>query len=210
MEDMESPVAALGLAIDGSGDPSEPCIASGPLTGLQLALKSGLGAERSTTDAPPGILLARQRAVLAASRTMCSSLSTEGWVSQPLEGEWAPVEIIAHLRDVERDVNLPRLHAILAQDDPHLTAYDTDLWAEERSYISQDGPRVLEEYSQARMETIDLLAGLGPAAWNRPARHTLLGPTTLHELMKISTDHDWLHMAQLRETLKALEPQSAN
>jgi len=57
------------------------------------------------------------------------------------------------------------------------------------------------------METIARLSALDLNAWERAARHTLLGPTTLHELMKIATEHDWLHMAQLRETLEALEIQ---
>jgi hypothetical protein len=54
------------------------------------------------------------------------------------------------------------------------------------------------------MKLINTLEGIKPEDWNRPARHALIGPTTLRELMKIATEHDWLHMAQLRETLDAL------
>ena len=102
------------------------------------------------------------------------------------------------------EVNLPRLEAILSRNEPHLTAYDTDRWAEERAYIQQDGQTVLQEFSQARTKLVETLTALEPEAWSRAARHALIGPTTLAELMKIAAEHDWLHMAQLCETLNAL------
>ncbi len=204
---VDNQAAALGLAVDRAGEIPDPCIASGPLTGLPLVLKSGLAAEETLKSAPTHILLARLRAVLAATLEACADLPAGAWRSRPVENEWAPVEIVAHLRDVEREVNLPRLEAVLSRNDPHLPAFDTDRWASERAYLEQDGPETLDDFSQARMETIARLSALDLNAWERAARHTLLGPTTLHELMKIATEHDWLHMAQLRETLEALEIQ---
>jgi len=201
----EDPASALGLGVRYSADKTAPCIMNGPLKDLPAALTDGMaGAQLST--APPHILLARLRAALAATLGSCLALDGEAWDARPQTEEWALVEILAHLRDVEREVNLPRLELILNEDNPHLPAYDTDRWAEERHYRSLHGPRVLDEFTEARMRTVTRLASLGTAAWARPARHTLLGPTTLHELMKIVTEHDWLHMAQIRKTLEQVAP----
>jgi HAD superfamily hydrolase (TIGR01549 family) len=199
---------ALDLATEEGTGKSSSDLPSGPLADLPSILRSLTVNEVLETGFSPRNLLARLRAALAATLTSCSALSTAAWVSRPIEGEWATVEIIAHLRDVEREVNLPRLEAILSRNQPHLTAYDTDRWAEERAYIGQDGQTVLQEFSRARMKLIDTLESIKPEDWNRPARHALIGPTTLRELMKIATEHDWLHMAQLRETLDALSPLS--
>jgi len=205
----ETPVAALGLTVGTAGAGQNPCVMSGPLAGLQFALTSSIFSGDASELAAPRILLARLRAALAATLNATADLPADGWTSRPAEGEWAPVEIIAHLRDVELEVNRPRLQAVLTGDDPHLPAYDTDRWATERAYLEQDGPAVLEAFTQARMDTIEALSALDMQSWERPARHTLLGPTTLRELMKIASEHDWLHMAQLRETLETLRKQRA-
>jgi hypothetical protein len=37
--------------------------------------------------------------------------------------------------------------------------------------------------------------------WRLPARHALFGPTTLTELVSLATDHDLVHLSQLRSAL---------
>ena len=37
-------------------------------------------------------------------------------------------EIICHLRDVEREVNLPRIRRVLAEQNPFLVGEVTDVW----------------------------------------------------------------------------------
>jgi FMN phosphatase YigB (HAD superfamily) len=185
-------------------------LGSGSLFDLQSALDPNPARQNKGPEVPPRILLARLRAVLAATLSFLTGLDEVLWTRPPDENEWAPVEIIAHLRDVEREVNLPRIEKILAEDGPHLTAYDTDRWAAERRYIEQDGAQALKAFCAARIEIIDSLAALQPQEWQKAARHTLLGPTSLYELVKIASDHDWLHMAQLRATLAAVGRQSAS
>ena len=134
---------------------------------------------------------------------MASKISIDDWTQRPIKHEWAPVEIVCHLRDVEASINLPRVKKILSEDSPHLKAFETHLWAEERGYIRQSGPDALQAFTRARMEIIQLLDSIDEAAWERSATHSIFGPTTLRELMTIALEHDTLHLSQTRETLAA-------
>ncbi|HSO26962.1 MAG TPA: DinB family protein, partial [Anaerolineales bacterium] len=144
-------------------------------------------------------------AVLCATPAVCDyfgrRLSPEAWRIRPAPGEWAPVEILAHLRDVEAEVNLPRIEKILSRDNPFLAGMDTDPWAESRQYIDQDGPQALQDFIAARMRVLALLRALEPQDWSRQARHAILGPTKLSELINIGASHDRLHIRQLHQTL---------
>jgi hypothetical protein len=93
------------------------------------------------------------------------------------------------------------VRTILSDADPHLSSFDTDVWAEERDYICQSGPDALSAFIEGRQETISILEEIDAEDWTRPARHSLFGPTTLIEVMNIAAEHDLLHLAQLRSTL---------
>jgi HAD superfamily hydrolase (TIGR01549 family) len=120
---------------------------------------------------------------------------------RPAEGEWSPGEVLCHLRDVEREVFLPRLQKVTQEDNPFLSGRDTDQWAEERRYIEQDGLQALQDFTQTRMEQLALLEELKPEEWSRSARHAIFGPTRLHELVNITAGHDRLHIRQVYRSL---------
>ncbi|RME91351.1 MAG: HAD family hydrolase, partial [Anaerolineae bacterium] len=104
------------------------------------------------------------RAVLlstpAALRGLLNNLPLQKWRHCPSPNEWCPLEIICHLRDVEREVNLPRLQRVLSEENPFIAGIDTDPWAKEREYLRQDGPAALQEFTTARRQTLSLLADL--------------------------------------------------
>src|SRR3989304_5167623 len=83
----------------------------------------------------------------------------------PLAGEHPPArgrrpgpeegsagEILCHRRDVELEVNLPRLQRILTEQDPFLSAVDPDRWAEPRGDRPQAGAGGPARVTQPRME----------------------------------------------------------
>jgi FMN phosphatase YigB (HAD superfamily) len=137
---------------------------------------------------------------LAETAGLLADLPEAAWCCRPAAGEWSLVEIACHLRDVDHEVNLPRLQAVAENDNPFLPGADTDPWAVERCYQTQAGPQALAEWVEARRQTYTFLASLPEAAWRRPARHALLGNTTLAELVGWILDHDRIHLAQLRAT----------
>ena len=146
----------------------------------------------------------------AALSSMLAPLPAEQWQRRPHPEGWCLTEILCHLRDVEREINLPRLKAILRQDTPFIVGVDSDAWAVERDYRSQDGPAALDDFLQARRETLAQLDALHAKDWQRPAQHAIFGPTTLHELFEIIARHERLHMRQVHQTLNKLTAPGAD
>jgi FMN phosphatase YigB (HAD superfamily) len=146
-------------------------------------------------------ILAALRATPASLDTLTNSLPPEAWLKAPAPGEWCLTEILCHLRDVEAEINLPRLKKLLAEDNPFLAGVASDAWAGERQYAQQDGDEALTAFTETRKKTLDLL-NRDPALWARPARHSFYGPTTVRELFGIAADHDRVHIQQTWKTIQ--------
>ena len=162
--------------------------------------KTGPENLRLTFDTPTAIL-ACLRSTPAALDTLTNSLSVEAWSRLPAPGEWCLTEVICHLRDVEREVNLPRIRQVLAEENPFLPGIVTDVWVKERKSAREDGRQALAEFLAVRKQTLGLFEGL-QAEWSRPARHAIFGPTTLKELAGFMTGHDRAHIQQVWKTIK--------
>lgn len=124
------------------------------------------------------------------------------WQAKPGQDDWAITEIICHLRDVDREVNLPRIQRLLNIDNPFIEGADTDPWAKTRNYLEQDGPLALKDFVAARIEILNKLIEMPEAAWQRPARHAIFGPTNLEEICRIIAEHDRLHIRQISSLLQ--------
>lgn len=145
----------------------------------------------------PSALLAILRSTPAALRSLYQRISPTAWDQRPLPAEWSPNEILCHLRDVECEVNLPRLEKVIHENNPFIPGQDTDPWAVERHYIQQDGALAMDSFYISRMQMINMLSYLAENDWQRPARHAIFGPTSLQELVSIMAGHDQLHIQQL-------------
>jgi FMN phosphatase YigB (HAD superfamily) len=149
-------------------------------------------------------LLAVLQSTPAALMALTSGLTANTWMQPPRAGEWCLIEIMCHLRDVEVEVNLPRLQNVLRETNPFLPGKDTDPWAVERQYARQDGQAALTDFVKARRQLLELLSGITAVDWDRPARHAIFGPTRLEELVSIIVGHDRLHVQQVFQTLNAI------
>jgi FMN phosphatase YigB (HAD superfamily) len=150
----------------------------------------------------PDALLAILYSTPAALDSLCRDLPEPAWSIQPQTGEWGLTEIACHLRDVEQEVNLPRLRRLLNESNPFISGEDTDPWAEARGYRYQDGLQALRQLIAARMELVALLESMPSDCWQAPARHAIFGPTTLQEIVSILAAHDRLHIQQVHQVLK--------
>jgi HAD superfamily hydrolase (TIGR01549 family) len=149
----------------------------------------------------PESLLSILRSTPAIFNTYTVDLYPADWLTEPRPGEWSLTEIICHLRDVDSDVNLPRLRKILDGSNPFLPGIDTDQWAEERLYYCQDGLSARNDFTGNRIELVNILGSLDLADWELAARHAIFGPTHLKELVGIIAGHDRLHVRQAYQTL---------
>jgi FMN phosphatase YigB (HAD superfamily) len=153
-----------------------------------------------TTKAVPSIL-AKLRGTAATIDTLVRNLDQEFWDKKFSETEWNITEIICHLRDVDRDVNLPRIHTILSEPQPFIAGIETDRWATERDYIHQNGHSALRTFLQSRQEIISCLEITGDDKWQNGFRHTIFGPSTLKELFEFTISHDNNHIRQIMTLL---------
>jgi len=143
-------------------------------------------------------LLAILRSTPAA---LTSLLASEALTSRPSADEWSVTEILCHMRDVEQEVDIPRIQTILNEDEPFIPAQLPDEWAKTREYNKQDGLSALRDFTTARIQTLEMLGNLAPAQWSRKARHAIFGPTTLRELVGFNAEHDRLHIQQVWKNL---------
>jgi FMN phosphatase YigB (HAD superfamily) len=199
------PTQAAGLPVFWVRKPGEvsaepACVPQGTLESFRGWLEQVAPQALKVTFDSPQALLANLRSTPAALATLTASLSQAAWTHIPAPGEWCLTEIICHLRDMEREVNLPRIRKVLAEQNPFLVGEATDVWVKERRYADQDGRQALAEFTAARKQTLGLLDGL-VAEWSRPARHALFGPTTLQELLGFAAGHDRAHVQQVWKTL---------
>jgi hypothetical protein len=120
----------------------------------------------------------------------------------PAPGKWSIVEIVCHLRDMERDAYLARYRRLLAEDDPLLPDIDGDALALESDYLSQDLSSAFEEWKRLREETLRLIDGDPPltdAQWSRGGVHEGLGPLTMEGYLKRQAiGNDTAHYGQIR------------
>ncbi len=145
----------------------------------------------------PAALMAVLRSTPAALNSLCQPLDASQLAGRPKADGWSPGEILCHLRDVDTEVNLPRIKKFLREDNPFLPGEDTDRWADERDYLHQDGKRALQHFNTIRQSILRSLEAISAADWERSARHAIFGPTLLKELIAIIAGHDQVHIRQM-------------
>jgi FMN phosphatase YigB (HAD superfamily) len=154
----------------------------------------------------PAALIARFEGQLAALLSGLRRVGEEA-LRRPLAGGGlAPLQVVCHLRDVDREVNLPRLKMFLEKDDPFLSSVDTDKWISERDYIHEEPQQAVRGFIAARKDVTVALRGLSAAEWRRKARHSLLGPITLGDWIAVLAEHDLRHIAPVVAPLGARSP----
>ncbi len=149
-------------------------------------------------------VIANLSGVAAAFDTLGRNLPDPYWTKKPNPNEWCLAEIMCHLRDVEAEVNLPRLQKVISEINPFIPGKDTDPWANERQYILQDCLEARDSFIASRIELLSILHNLELDKWQRPARHAILGPTHIQELAGIIASHDRLHIQQAHQVIKTL------
>jgi hypothetical protein len=92
---------------------------------------------------------------------------------RPAAGEWAIIEVVAHLADTEQRA-LGRVRRMLAEDSPLLEPFDQEALAVQRHDLDLDLEAELDRLEQLRGQHLAVLEALDGAGWqrHRPARGT--------------------------------------
>lgn len=144
--------------------------------------------------------LARLPAVLDG---MLADLDAADWRARPIAGEWAPVEIVCHLRDEEVEDFGARIRVVLDGSGP-FTPIDPQGWVEARRYRDTDPRQALEALRERRMATVAFLGTIPHGGLASGVEHPRLGRLTGVDLLVAWVAHDRLHVAQLSSTLARL------
>lgn len=196
-------IPVFWLKSAGQTSPEAEGIPQGTLADLKIFLETTEIAALKANLTSPSALIAALHAAPALIHHLTRITPREKWTLRPAPGEWAFNEILCHLRDVDTEVNLPRIEAVLSGQNPIVAGQNTDPWAEERRYLEQDGLAAFREFVSARARLVEKLKSLSSEEWSRPARHTIFGPTHLRELAGFMVEHDRAHFQQARETVSA-------
>lgn len=169
----------------------------GILPWLEKIEKSAAFSAAGTSSA----LLSSLRGGAAAIDAIVREAPAEKWNVRQSDSEWCITEILCHLRDLDREINLERITTILREDQPFIAGIESDRWAVERDYLHQDGKSALVDFIAARQAIVDRLEQASPEDWERVIRHSIFGPTTLKELVRFMVSHDGNHIKQIKNQL---------
>lgn len=121
----------------------------------------------------------------------------------PGEHEWSARDIICHLRDHEAQ-DRRRLQATLDGDNPFLQA-NTNPWEQVEVYRRVSFREALQTFAAERARTVKWLNSLPAAAWKRPARDAIFGPTCFEEIVRFIAEHDQTHLRQMSAAIDYAE-----
>ena len=177
-----------------------------PSPGLSLTLfVPTLWYPRAMTVAPdPLALLADARRELARLPVIVPAL-LDGldhalWRARPAPDEWAPVEIVCHLRDEEVEDFGARVRVILNGGDA-FERIDPPRWAIERRYREAEPERALAALLERRAASLEFLGRVEASRLERAIEPPQLGRMSGLDLVAAWVTHDRLHLAQLAATL---------
>ncbi len=195
---------------DSAGNDIAPARALG-LCAWQVSGTGGLGKILDALQQPnwahqpgprqlrPSMLEPQYRGNLGALYGLLEDMPPQRWQQRPDPAEWSILQILCHLWQAETQVHQARLRLILAEDNAFIAAQPPP--GPHIPPCADEDYTVLARFRRARAATMDLLAGLEPADWQRPARHSIFGLTNLLEMAYFTAQHDRLHITQLCQTL---------
>jgi hypothetical protein len=140
------------------------------------------------------------RATPVVVRALVAGIDDAQLRRRPAPGEWAIIEVVAHLADTEERA-LARVRRMLAEGTPVLEPFDQEALARQRHYLDLNLEGELARLEQLRGQHLDLLEGLDGSGWERTGRHGEHGRMSveLYETHVAAEEVD--HLAQIARLL---------
>jgi hypothetical protein len=113
----------------------------------------------------------------------------ESWEGIPSE-EFSAIEQICHLRDIEIVGYQVRLQQVASENNPVLVSIDGYELAENRKYHQQNLDDVLDEFRQARLQTIELIKSFSENDFTQKGFFEDYGEVNLRSLIFYLRSHD--------------------
>jgi hypothetical protein len=134
---------------------------------------------------------------------LLTDLDDTMWRARPLPNEWAPVEIICHLRDEEAEDFGARVR-VTVEGGTAFVPIDPEKWAVARRYRADDPHAALALLKQRRVENLAFLATVDAKRLATEVELRGAGRLSGLDLIAAWVTHDRLHVTQLVATLARL------
>jgi hypothetical protein len=125
-------------------------------------------------------------------------MDKKGLTTRPTEKEWAVVEVLCHLRDLERDVFPQRIELIRKNNGSLIEGFDEQQWALDRNYKNADPLDALDAFCDARQKNLSILDEIREEELEKIGLHSQFGPLSLRALLADWAGSDLTHSAQIQ------------
>ena len=115
---------------------------------------------------------------------------------RPPGSDWSAREVVHHLADSETTAYI-RLRRLIAEDNPLIPDYDEEAFARRLHYDRPIEPS-LEVLRAVRVASLQLLESLTLAEWDRAGTHSVSGPYSVDNWLRIYAGHSHDHADQIR------------
>lgn len=131
---------------------------------------------------------------------LVGGLDDATWRARPRPDEWAPVEIVCHLRDEETEDFGARVRVIL-DGGRTFAPIDPERWVVERRYRDVDPQVALASFRARRATNLEMLASVVAERLTRAVERADAGRLSGLDILVAWVTHDRLHLRQLAGTL---------
>lgn len=139
--------------------------------------------------------------------TELDGLSEEQLNFKPSEQSWSIKEIIIHIADAEL-VHIHRMKAVLAEENPIMTAFDQDLWTTRLNYQNINHQLYLQLFQMLRNSFLPILHNLTEQDYSRIGTHNQAGQFSFKDILEHSIEHIDTHIGQIRRVKASYLEQS--
>ncbi len=116
-------------------------------------------------------------------------------------GKWSMLEVLHHLADSDMVVGF-RVRMMLAHDQPPITAYDQDLWADKLRYRDARLSDVLDQLEAMRAANLRIAKRLTAEDQARFGVHSERGGESVGYTIRLQAGHDLVHRDQIARIRK--------
>lgn len=139
----------------------------------------------------------------AALAAAIAGLAREDLLALPVPGTWSIQQIVVHMLDSDL-IGSDRMKRVIAEERPHLLAYNESLFASRLGYEHVDADKACEVFQLNRELTAGVLRRLPDEAFERVGVHSENGPETLAYLVTAYADHLDGHLKFIRQKRELL------
>jgi hypothetical protein len=141
----------------------------------------------------------------AEYRAAIHAIPERHWHTPDVGSEGESIHLlVAHVRDYETQVFLPRLRRMLAEDAPTLEPFASHKWSAEHYQPGEGMNILLHELTHARAEAVHLLRHLQPEDWSRTGFHPPSGQRSVMWWAERAHNHARDHLREIEAVLDSI------